>query len=87
MQQRKRLLLIGILLILLFIIWTILVKLIDVQPLGVNGTNIGFATINTWFHNLTGVHMKIYIITDCRIFWRATHHIVNGQKPKIPIIT
>jgi undecaprenyl-diphosphatase len=64
MQQRKRLLLIGILLILLFIIWTLLVKLVDVQPLGVNGTNIGFATINTWFHNLTGVHMKIYIITD-----------------------
>jgi undecaprenyl-diphosphatase len=35
-----------------------------VQPLGVNGTNIGFSKINCWFHQLTGVHMGIYNITD-----------------------
>ena len=34
------------------------------QPLGVNGTNIGFASINCWFHQRTGVHMGIYAITD-----------------------
>ena len=38
--------------------------MIDVQPLGQNGTNIGFATFNCWFHSLTGVNMTIYSITD-----------------------
>ena len=31
---------------------------------GQNGTNIGFATFNCWFHRLAGVNMTIYTITD-----------------------
>ena len=54
----------GIALILAFIVWTILIQRVDVQPAGVNGTDIGFATVNTWFHQLTGVHMGIYTVTD-----------------------
>ena len=37
---------------------------VDVQPAGVNGTNLGFAGINTRFHQLTGEHERIYRITD-----------------------
>ena len=51
-------------LILAFVLWTILIRTVDVQPVGVNGTNIGFAAVNTWFHRLTDVHMGIYTITD-----------------------
>ena len=47
-----------------FVLWTILIQVFDVKPEGIFGTNVGFATVNTWFHNLTGVHMKIYTITD-----------------------
>ena len=47
-----------------FILWTVLIRHVDVQPVGVNGTDIGFATINVWFHELTGVHMWLYTITD-----------------------
>ena len=47
-----------------FILWTILIQRVDVQPAGVNGTSVGFAAVNTWFHHLTGVHMAIYTITD-----------------------
>lgn len=54
----------GIMLVVAFIIWTAMVVMVDVQPLGQNGTNIGFATFNLWFHQLTGVHMTIYNITD-----------------------
>ena len=63
-EKSKRFLFIGIMLIVGFIIWTLLIQKVDVQPLGVNGTNIGFATINCWFHKLTGVHMEIYTLTD-----------------------
>ena len=63
-EKGKRLLWIGCIFSAGFAIWTLLIQRVDVQPLGVNGTNIGFATINCWFHKLTGVHMKIYTITD-----------------------
>ena len=51
-------------LVLAFILWTILIQTVDVRPVGVNGTNIGFAAVNTWFHRLTGVHMGLYTVTD-----------------------
>ena len=54
----------GIVFIILFAIWTMLIQIIDMQPIGANGTNIGFATINSWFHSLTGVNMTLYTITD-----------------------
>lgn len=47
-----------------FVIWTLLIQKVDVRPIGAEGTDIGFTTINCWFHQLTGVHMKIYTITD-----------------------
>jgi len=54
----------GLIFIMLFIVWTFAVVLVDVKPVGVNGTSVGFATINTWFHNLTKVNMTLYNITD-----------------------
>jgi undecaprenyl-diphosphatase len=62
-DSRKRALL-GIVLLAAFILWTILIQHIDVQKAGPNGTAVGFATLNVWFHRLTGVHMLIYTITD-----------------------
>lgn len=55
---------IGFLFILIFIIWTLSLLIIDVKPLGVNQTNIGFSTLNVWFHQITGTNMFLYIVTD-----------------------
>ena len=63
-RNGKRIMLRGSLLLVAFVIWTILIQSVDVQAIGVNGTDIGFAALNTWFHRLTGVHMMIYILTD-----------------------
>lgn len=63
-QNEKRILILGIVLVVAFIMWTRLILLVDVQPLGQNGTDIGFAKFNLWFHELTGVHMIVYEITD-----------------------
>lgn len=62
-MKRKSFLTGGILL-LGFALWTILIQTVDVQPVGVNGTSVGFAAVNTWFHRMTGVHLGIYTITD-----------------------
>ena len=47
-----------------FALWTLAVSCVDVQTIGPNGSAVGFATINGWFHQLTGVHMTLYYITD-----------------------
>ena len=47
-----------------FVLWTVAVTRIDVAPIGPNGSEVGFATLNGWFHRLTGVHMTLYTITD-----------------------
>ncbi len=60
----KRVLFVGSMQVALFAVWTVLIQSVDVQPIGQNGTGIGFATLNSWFHKLTGVHMTIYTITD-----------------------
>lgn len=47
-----------------FVLWTVLVRTFDVGLIGQNETAVGFATINKFIHNLTGVNMKLYVITD-----------------------
>ena len=54
----------GLIFIALFTIWTFLIQLIDVQPIGLNNSNVGFATFNTWFHSLSGLNLTLYNITD-----------------------
>ena len=63
-NSRKRNGYLGISFVGAFLFWTMLIQKVDVQPMGVRGTMIGFATLNGWFHKITGVHMVIYHITD-----------------------
>ena len=63
-EKGKRLLILGGIFVMAFIVWTVLIKIIDVRQVGVNKTDIGFSTVNIWFHKLTGVHMSLYVITD-----------------------
>lgn len=51
-------------LIALAVVYTILVKYIDVQVIGPKESSVGFATINKFVFNLTGVNMIFYHITD-----------------------
>lgn len=60
----RRDLIAGGILLFLFCIWTYMIQNIDVRQAGVNNSDIGFATLNLWFHRFTGVHMWIYTVTD-----------------------
>nr|MCR5734243.1 phosphoesterase PA-phosphatase [Lachnospiraceae bacterium] len=63
-MKEKRNLLIGALFTGAFALWTVLVQYVDVRIVGQNQTKIGFAAFNVWFHQLTGVNMTLYTITD-----------------------
>lgn len=47
-----------------FLLWTTAIRFIDVQTIGPQASSVGFATINRLVHNLTGVNMPLYSITD-----------------------
>ena len=63
-KREKRRLWTGTALLAAFIVWTILIQMVDVQAIGPNGTRVGFAAFNGWFHQTTGVHMALYTVTD-----------------------
>lgn len=50
--------------LLAFVLWTIAVRFVDVKPIGPNDSTVGLATLNGFFHNLTGTNMTLYTITD-----------------------
>ena len=57
-----------------FVLWTLLVCIVDVAPIGPGGSAVGFSTMNGWFHQLTGVDMTLYNITD----WLGLVPIAGG---------
>jgi len=47
-----------------FLMWTAAVRFLDVRAIGPQGSEVGFAGLNQWVHQLTGVHMGLYTLTD-----------------------
>ncbi len=47
-----------------FVFWTLLVRFVDVSPIGPQGSSVGVATLNEAVHRMTGVHVTLYELTD-----------------------
>ena len=47
-----------------FVLWTVAVRFVDVQPIGPEASSVGFAALNRFVHDLTGVHIDLYTVTD-----------------------
>jgi len=63
-RKHKNYLCISAGLLLLFLIWTVALCFVDVCQIGPKGTSVGFATVNQAVHDLTGVHLWLYVLTD-----------------------
>lgn len=63
-QGNKRILFLAAGLLAAFAVWTVLVMTVDVRPVGPESSSVGMATLNKAFHDLTGVHMWLYDVTD-----------------------
>ena len=64
MNSSKKNVIVSISLFLIAIIYTILIKIIDVSIIGPNNSSVGFSKINSYFHNLIGVNMSLYKVTE-----------------------
>ena len=63
-EKNQRSLWIMLVALFMFAAWTLAITQVDLQPVGPEGTVVGFATINSAFHEWTGVHMWLYEMTD-----------------------
>ena len=63
-KKNRRLFWVGAGLLAVFVLWTVLIRFVDVEAIGPRQSSVGFATLNGYIHNLTGVNMSLYIITD-----------------------
>ena len=63
-KERKRYFFAAAGFLLAFALWTILLGVVDVQPIGPRNSLVGFATLNKAFHARTGTNMALYVITD-----------------------
>ncbi len=62
MEKKTKKILCSIILLIIFILFTLLVKYVDVQEIGPLGSSVGFANFNT-FCNM-GANMKFYALTE-----------------------
>ena len=62
--MKKRNFYIAIVMLALFILWTVAVSTVDVRAIGPKGSSVGFATVNGLFHTITGVNFSLYTTTD-----------------------
>ncbi len=63
-SKAKKQLITGAVLFIVFILYTISLTFADMQPIGPNGSYVAYAGINKAVHELFGVHMVLYDITD-----------------------
>ena len=63
-KKNRRLFWVGVGLLAAFVLWTLFVCFIDVRAIGPRESSVGFATLNGYVHNLTGVNMSLYVVTD-----------------------
>lgn len=63
-KKNRRLLFTSLSLLTAFVLWTVLIRFVDVQAIGPLGSSVGFATLNGFVHRLCGVNMSLYVITD-----------------------
>lgn len=64
MKENKKSQILAASFILAFVLWTVAVRFINVQAIGPEGSRVGFAVLNEYFHDLTGVNMTLYMVTD-----------------------
>ena len=63
-KKNRKLFWVGVGLLAVFVLWTVLVHFVDVRAIGPEGSSVGFATLNGFVHELTGVNWLLYTVTD-----------------------
>ena len=63
-MNKKTTLTLAACLLLSFILWTLLIALVNVEAIGPEGSTVGLATLNRLVRDAIGVRTELYLITD-----------------------
>ena len=63
-MNKKRNIILSVFLTIASIVYTYLVKTIDVKSIGPNNSLVGFSKLNSWFRDFVGTNMSLYKITE-----------------------
>ena len=63
-KKNKKTLVWGASWLAMFALWTVLVCFVDVRAIGPEVSSVGFAALNGFIHELTGVNWLLYTVTD-----------------------
>ena len=63
-KENKKNLVISLILIFISIVYTVLVKLVDVRKIAPNDSSVGFGKLNSFVKNVIGVNMTWYKVTE-----------------------
>ncbi len=63
-KKNRNGLIVSVILFLTFVVWTWLVRSVDVRAIGPQNSSVGFAALNEFVHSVTGVNMTLYTLTD-----------------------
>ena len=63
-MKNKKNIIIAAVLTVVSVVYTLLVKFVDVKAIGPNNSSVGFAALNKWFSNLIGSNLTIYKISE-----------------------
>ena len=64
MKRIRKSFVVSMCLLTAFVLWTVAICFVDVRAIGPQGSSVGFAGINGFVNNLTGVYWGLYTITD-----------------------
>ena len=63
-MKKKKLMFLGVSLCAAFVLWTCLLRVVDVESIGPNGSSVGFSRLNGFIHNATKTNITLYVVTD-----------------------
>jgi undecaprenyl-diphosphatase len=61
-----------------FVLFTVLVQVVDVQPIGPQGSVVGFAGLNQWMQRTLGSHPSMDFLTDVTLLIAILAAVVTG---------
>ena len=86
MKENRKNILISVTLLIAFILFTILVKFVDVSSIGPNSSNVGFSTLNSFILKKVGINMVFYKITEVLGIIPILIAVLYGIKGTIQLI-
>lgn len=63
-MKRNKYIILSIIFTIISVVYTFMVKKIDIQPIGPKGSKVGFASLNKVFRDTIGTHMKLYKLAE-----------------------